>query len=50
MTFESVFKDLKIEKLVETSLTLMHEYEELDPKAAIEVEPMEINAYRLRLK
>ncbi|XP_067654229.1 alpha-mannosidase 2x-like isoform X1 [Haliotis asinina] len=50
VTFENLFKDLKVENLVETSLTLMHDYEELDPKAAIQVDPMEISAFRLKLK
>ena len=45
-----LFKDLSIDKLQSTSLTMLHEYQELDPSSLLKVDPMELYSYKLRLK
>ena len=47
--FKNLFKDLKVKNVHSTSLTLMHVYEEIDPSTSIQLEPMEINTYRIVL-
>ena len=45
-----LFKNLSIDKLQSTSLTMLHEYQELDPSSPLKVDPMELYSYKLRLK
>ncbi|KAL9985464.1 hypothetical protein ACROYT_G007876 [Oculina patagonica] len=45
-----LFKDLSIDKLQSTSLTMLHEYQELDPSSPLNVDPMELYSYKMRLK
>lgn len=45
-----LFKDLSIDKLQSTSLTMLHEYQELDPSSPLSVDPMELYSYKMRLK
>lgn len=45
-----LFKDLSIDKLQSTSLTMLHEYQELDPSSPLKVDPMELYSYKMRLK
>lgn len=45
-----LFKDLSIDKLQSTSLTMLHDYQELDPSSPLNVEPMELYSYKMRLK
>lgn len=45
-----LFKDLSIDKLQSTSLTMLHQYQELDPSSPLKVDPMELYSYKLRLK
>lgn len=45
-----LFKDLSIDRLQSTSLTMLHEYQELDPSSPLKVDPMELYSYKMRLK
>ena len=45
-----LFQDLSIDKLQSTSLTMLHDYQELDPSSPLNVEPMELYSYKMRLK
>ena len=45
-----LFKDLSIARLQSTSLTMLHEYQELDPSSPLKVDPMELYSYKMRLK
>ncbi|XP_041356450.1 alpha-mannosidase 2x-like isoform X2 [Gigantopelta aegis] len=47
--FKNMFKDLKLKNIHSTSLTLMHVHKELDPSSVIQLQPMEINTYRIAL-
>ncbi|XP_015768744.1 PREDICTED: alpha-mannosidase 2-like [Acropora digitifera] len=44
-----LFQDLFIDRLQSTSLTLLHEYQELDPSSPLNVKPMELSSYKMRL-
>jgi len=44
-----LFQDLFIDRLQSTSLTLLHEYQELDPSSPLNVKPMELYSYKMRL-
>ena len=45
-----LFKNLSIDRLQSTSLTMLHEYQELDPSSPLKVDPMELYSYKMRLK
>lgn len=44
-----LFQDLSIDRLQSTSLTMLHEYQELDPSSPLNVRPMEMYSYKMRL-
>ena len=44
-----LFQDLLIDRLQSTSLTLLHEYQDLDPSSPLNVKPMELYSYKMRL-
>lgn len=43
----NLFKNINLKRIASSSLSFMHEQEELDISRTIQVKPMEINAYRV---
>ena len=47
IAFIDLFKDIKFSKVTETSLTLLHEKEEVSLDKSVQLQPMEIYSYKV---
>ncbi|KAJ8313401.1 hypothetical protein KUTeg_009029 [Tegillarca granosa] len=50
VVLQDLFKDVKIQTVTETSLSLLHDNEELEPSASLKLNPMEIYTYRVKIQ
>ena len=49
-TFQDIFDPLTVSEVKETTLSLLHLKKELNAQSRIDVPPMEIKAFKLKLK
>ena len=50
MKASTLFKDLTIDKLQTTSLSMLHEYDKKDASSTLTLQPMELHSYKVRLR
>ena len=49
-TFQDVFDPLTVNDLQETTLSLLHLKKDMNPQTRIDVPPMEIKAFKMKLR